>query len=142
MSEMKGTTESGGTNAMFFLRSLEARVPNMLPFASRKCRDLCGCCHAHSNCRAALIRSENESERTLAMKLRRRLTSLEGNPCTIMCMTHGLLDRVFRAPWVSSPLCCLRCVRKRMHLEGRFATIPNPSRRRWCATNVNTGGVR
>ena len=37
-----------------------------------------------------------------------RRTSREGKPCTIICMTHGRLRCVLRAPCVSSPLCCLR----------------------------------
>jgi len=36
-------------------------------------------------------------------------------------MTHGLLDRVFRAPWEISPLCCLGCMRESYVLEVQFA---------------------
>ena len=34
-------------------------------------------------------------------------------------MTHGLLDRVLRAPWAISPLCCLGCMRESV-LEVQF----------------------
>ena len=110
--------EGGRTNPIFFLRSLEARVPKMLPFASRKCRDLCGCCHAHSNWRAALIKAEVKVSTKASIKIE---TSRDGNPCTIICMTHGRLDRVLRAPWAISPLCCLECMRESWVLEVQFA---------------------
>jgi hypothetical protein len=64
-----------------------ARFPpwkSAFPASSRKCRESCGCCQAHSNWSAA---------------------SLEGKPCTIMCMIHGRLCFVFHAPWEISPLC-------------------------------------
>lgn len=41
------------TNKIFFWRVLWARLPNILILPSRICRDLWGCCHAHSNWRAA-----------------------------------------------------------------------------------------
>ena len=54
--------------------------------ASRTCRLRYGCCHAHSNCKAA---------------------SFDGNPWTIICISHGRFLAVFQAPAGSSPLCCL-----------------------------------
>ena len=46
-------------------------------------------------------------ELNLIVMIIRSLTSLDGKPWTIICMTQGRLCLVFHAPCVISPLCCL-----------------------------------
>lgn len=76
----------------------------VLSSGSLRCLLACGCCHAHSNCSA---------------------DSFEGKPCTIICITHGLLRDVFHAPAVSSPLCCLSvCTQCKLDLKTKEPSKP------------------
>ena len=90
------------TNKMFFWTALTRR-PILL---SRICRDLRGCCHAHSNWRAACSSQVILSKSCAHDRV--KLTSFDGKPWTIICISHGRFSCVFLAPCASSPLCCLQ----------------------------------
>jgi len=72
---------------------------------------------------------------------RMELTSLEGNPWTIICITHGRFSRVFLAPCASSPLCCLQnWVNSICGIIKKKFNVPYSSRGRRCASYIYSRG--
>lgn len=111
-------------------RLFESCFASVSPMAFRTCRDLPGCCHAHSN---------------------RRADTWSGNPCTTKTNCHGRPEQRVRwaPPCLRSPLCCCK------RLFGSVSEKQDKSQRNffileymytdiltYCETNIGFMGMR